>query len=197
MENFEDLDEELEIKNIPWEEKERIGFLKGIYLTIKEVLFKPADFFGKIKLGKMRNAGLYALIIIGFFCLVNLLWVIGRVELNHPMIILILLLPFISLIIFLLLKIGLLHLGLSLFSSNKSGFSETFKVVTYSESVLVFSVVPIIGGIVSSIWGLVITIIGLSKAHNITITKALLSTLFSIIVIFIIFSFFVIKGVLK
>lgn len=197
MENFEDvLEEEEEIKNIPWEERERIGFFKGIYLTIKEALFKPDEFFGEIKPGNIKNATLYALIIAGFFYFVNLLWISQQIEFNHPMIFLILLLPFASLILFFLLEVGLLHLGLLLFSSNKFGFSATFKVAAYSESVLVFSVVPIIGGIVSSIWGLLITIIGLSKAHNITIRKALFSTLFSIIASLLIVSiFFVIKEV--
>ncbi|MEW6006947.1 MAG: YIP1 family protein [bacterium] len=181
MEDFEEILEDEEpkegIKNIPWEEREKIGFFNALYMTIKDAIFKPGDFFRKIKPGSIKNAGLYALIIAIIVYLVNLSWIAKRIELNY-----ILLIPLISLAFFFILETGLLHLGLLLLSPNKAGFTTTFKVVAYSESVLVFSIVPIIGGVISSIWGLVITIIGLSKAHNITIKKALFSVLFSIVV---------------
>ncbi len=197
MENFEEILEDdepkKEINNIPWEEREKIGFLKGVYLTIKESLFKPNEFFPKIKPGSIKSAAVYALIIAVFIYFVNLFWISWKIELNY-----IILIPLVSLIFFFALETGLLHLGLLLLASNKSGFSATFKVVAYSESVLVFSTVPIIGGIVSSIWGLTITAIGLSKAHNITMRKALFSVIFSIIItsiIIFISAFFAIKEV--
>ncbi|MEW6481405.1 MAG: YIP1 family protein [bacterium] len=174
---LEDEEPKEEIKNIPWEEREKIGFFNALYMTIKDAIFKPGDFFGKIKPGSIKNAAIYVVIIASIIYFLNLLWISKKIELNY-----ILLIPFVSLIFFFCLETGLLHLGLLLLSSNKSGFTTTFKVVAYSESVLMFSALPIIGGIISSIWGLVITIIGLSKAHNITIKKALFSVLFSIVV---------------
>jgi len=196
MENLEDILEESEgeeIKNIPWEERGEIGILKGIYLTIKGALFKPRDFFSKIKPGGIKNAGLYALIIALFCYFLNLIWIGQKIPLNH-----LLFIPLISLIFFFLLETALLHTGIAIFSPNKYPFSTTFKVCAYSESVLVFSVVPIVGGIVSSIWGLVITVIGLSRAHNIPVKKALLSAIFSIIITAIIVfipGIFYLKGV--
>ncbi|MEW6102332.1 MAG: YIP1 family protein [bacterium] len=180
MESLEEILEDEpkeEIKNIPWEEREEIGFFKALYMTIKNAIFKPGEFFSKIKPGSIKNASVYVVIIVGIVYFLNLFWISRKIELSY-----IVLIPLVSLIFFFILETGLLHLGLLLLSSNRAGFTSTFKVVAYSESVLMFSIVPIIGGIISSIWGCVITIIGLSKAHNITMRKALFSVIFSIII---------------
>jgi hypothetical protein len=61
---------------------------------------------------------------------------------------------------------GITHLCLSLFKGTSKSYEATYRVVAYSYSAWIFSVIPCIGGMVAAIWALVCTIIGLSKVHQ-------------------------------
>jgi hypothetical protein len=80
------------------------------------------------------------------------------------------------------------HLFLLLVKGADHEFEGTFRVVSYSQSAQIVSLIPILGGWVSGIWQLVIQIIGLKEIHETTYLKVILAFLIpvSIFVLFVI-----------
>ena len=65
----------------------------------------------------------------------------------------------------------------------KQPFETTFRTYCYVQgAAYVFQVVPVCGALVGGIWALVCTCIGLSKAHDITIGRAVMAVLLPMIV---------------
>jgi hypothetical protein len=61
---------------------------------------------------------------------------------------------------------GITHLCLSLFKGTSKSYEATYRVITYSYSAWIFSILPCIGGILAYVWALFCTIVGLSKVHG-------------------------------
>jgi hypothetical protein len=59
----------------PWEDQENLGFVQGIYQTIRQSLFSPKDFFGGLpRHGGLLNPLFYALIVGTVGSMVGYLW---------------------------------------------------------------------------------------------------------------------------
>ena len=67
------------------------------------------------------------------------------------------------------------HLVLTLMDSAKAGFSGTFRVVIYALSPMLFMAIPIFGDFIAFVWNMVMSIIGLSRVHRISNSRAMLS----------------------
>ncbi len=184
----------------PWEDREAIGFLKALFRTLKETLFSPTVFFGKMRVtGGFSDPLLYALIVGMGGLMAFYVWDIllhtsvqnfmtpelraaseGNMLRGQGMTFMAVLMPFL-LIIWLFAVSGLLHLFLQLVRGAKTGFEATFRVVSYSISPFVFLLIPFCGMPMTSLWGLVLTIIGLKEAHGISGGKAAVAVLFPFI----------------
>ena len=187
----------------PWEDMGNLGVITAFFRTIKEVLFSPTLFFQKMPVGKgIQNPLLYG-VIIGFLGgLFTLLWqytfssIFGRINIFFTSYILIyaFFLPLL-IAIGLFIVSGILHLSLMVVGGGRKGFEATFRVVAYTNSTGVFSIVPLLGGFIAGIYNIVLWIIGLRESHRISTGKATLAVflpvivaiVFSIIVFFMIF----------
>jgi hypothetical protein len=91
----------------------------------------------------------------------------------------------IALMISLSLLSAIQHVCLLLVGSGKNGFETTFRVNAYAQGAVGWvAIIPLIGQLVSFVWAVVVTTIGLSKAHETTIGKALFASLMPVAILF-------------
>jgi hypothetical protein len=78
---------------------------------------------------------------------------------------------------------GILHLCLMLFGGANKPFETTFRVVCFSSgAAYLFSIIPFCGGYITPIYNIVLECIGISRAHETTMGKAVLAVLLPLIV---------------
>lgn len=175
----------------PWEERQRYGVLTALYLTLRDVLFSPAVFFGRMPpraglwqpllfaivvgvisaffawmwslagsslqvlmqedMGRLLGGPLYS----GLFWLFSPLWIFMLV----------------------LLRAGIVHLGLLLLGDGKLGFEATLRAVAYSDAVWILVLVPFCGHLAAVVWGTFLAILGLQRLHQCDVWRASLAVL--------------------
>ena len=164
----------------PWEDMSNLGFFIAFFRTIKEVLFSPSLFFRKMPVDMGILNPLFFGVIIGFVGGLFTLWwqyafsgLIGAINLFFTSSILFyaFFLPFL-IALGLFVASGIFHILLMLVGGNKRGFEATFRVVAYSNSTQVFSVLPVLGGLIAIIYNLILWTIGFRESHQISTAKA-------------------------
>jgi hypothetical protein len=170
------------ITKTPGSEKtENENMLKGIYHSVKSLLFSPKNFFSRMKFGiGIGESFLFGLLIGSIGTMLGWFWqflifsgnkaypgsdLSDLILSNISFYIVLILCPF-----FVTIKMffigGILHVSLLILRQVKSGFEGTFRVVAYSQASQIFSIIPFIGGIIGFIWQLIILLIGLKGVHR-------------------------------
>lgn len=179
---------------IPWERLDAYGFLPGLFLTLKKILFSPVEFFSAMPEGRPKGKALvFNLLISEFLLVLDFLWSLfglraqfgGTGEPNTlgtaasspglGLLIALLLVP-LAIACGIYLDAWITHLLLLLFRSAKKGFNETFRVMCYSAAPTVLSAIPVAGQILSPVilvWYMTLQAIGLKKAHDAAYTQTL------------------------
>jgi len=188
-----------------WENRSELGLWQAIYQTIKAVLFSPDDFFRKLKYtGGMREPLAFGLLTGSIGAMFGLFWqflmiaggwlpiadvITGQFAFGLIFLVSIVFIP-IAIVMAMYISSGIWHLFLLLLKGADHGFEGTFRVVSYSQSAQIVSLIPFLGGWVSGIWQLVIQIIGLKEIHETTYLRVILAFLIpvSVVVFLIIFA---------
>jgi hypothetical protein len=164
----------------PWERRERFGFLNGLYLTIKDVLLTPRNFFHRMPSQMGLAQPLYFALVIGvvaaFFS-----WMWSLAGSSLEMLFTddlgdVLQGPISNFMIFLFSPVivaiqvfiwaAIIHVVLMLVGGDKLGFEATFRVVAYGEAAAILAIVPGCGTFFGVLWSLFITIVGLYSIHE-------------------------------
>jgi len=164
----------------PWERRERFGFLNGLYLTVKDVLVAPRQFFHRMptQVGLVPPL-LFAIVIGVFAAFFDWMWSLAGSSLEMffaedleevvkgpvAMFLHFVFSP-VTIIIAVFLEAALLHLFLMLFGGNKLGFEATFRVAAYGQAAGILALVPFCGTPLGILWSLLVTIIGLYSIHD-------------------------------
>jgi hypothetical protein len=173
-----------------WEQRQRLGVVKALFETWKEVLLQPGTAFSRMRTtggftGPLLFTAIMAVIWAVFMLIYHFVFTgsfgamaaassradsstmaalgVGTSALTI-ILIFIIAVPLILAMNF--VNAGITHFCLSLFKGTSKSYEATYRVVAYSYSAWIFSVIPCIGGIVAGIWALVCTIVGLSKVHR-------------------------------
>jgi len=178
---------------VPWEERDRIGFLTALFATIRLSLLEPTRFFSQLHPrggtppppgGSVASPILYAILVGVPGALAGIFWQSVAASLGlftggdagealftvSTSIIAAALSP-ILIPIALLLTTAVIHLFLLLFGGAREGFLASFRVLCYASAPELLQLIPICG-IVSGIWWIVITGIGLQVVHRTTSPRA-------------------------
>ncbi len=184
---------------LPWEHRHERDFFSAFIETLQMVLLRPADAFTVMKTeGGLGEPLIYGLIGGCVGGLVSFLFSFGLhsfglfagqrnafyslAGLGVGSMAFIILLP-IFMIVGLFIGAGILHLCLMIVGGARKPFETTFRVLAFSQgSTGPLQMIPFCGGIVAGIWALVANCIGLSRAHEIDIGKAVLAVLLPLIV---------------
>jgi hypothetical protein len=175
----------------PWERRDRFGFLNALYLTIKDVLLAPGQFFHRMpsQVG-MAQPLLFAVVLGVAATFFAWMWSLAGSSLQ-------LLMaedlgdalsgPWWSFVLFIfspvivgvgvLVKAGLVHVVLMLLGGDKLGFEATVRVSAYSEAASILALLPFCGNILGLVWGLVVLIIGLYSIHETDPWRAVVAVL--------------------
>lgn len=164
----------------PWERRERFGFLNGLYLSIKDVLTAPRQFFHRMptKVGLVPPL-LFAIVVGVIATFFDWMWSLAGSSLEMffaedikevvrgpvAMFIHFVTSP-VSVAITVFFEAAVMHLCLMLFGGNKLGFEATFRVVAYGQATAIFSLIPFCGSPLGALWGLLVVIIGLYSIHD-------------------------------
>ena len=183
---------------LPWDRRQELGFFPAFFETLKLVLLNPTVAFTNMKSeGGLAEPLIYALIggSCGFLCyfLFSIMMssfgvmsdrnaLAGIMGLGVGTFFILIFIP-VFLTIGLFIGSAILHLCLTLVGGAKRTFETTFRVVCFcAGSAYPLMIVPICGGFISGIWHIVIECIGLSRAHETTIGKAVLAVFLPILV---------------
>ena len=181
----------------PWEDRKAVGFVNGLFRTVKDTLFRPSEFFRTMPVaGGLTDPLLFALIIgmagLMFFNFWDVLLHDSMQSFMSPELraasernvfhgrgapFAAVMTPF-FLILWLFIVSGLLHLFLLMVRGAKAGYEATFRVVGYGVSPFVFLVIPACGMPITALWVMTIAVIGLKEAHETSGGKAAFAVLF-------------------
>lgn len=162
---------------IPWENRKELGVIKAFWRTVKQVLFKPSEFFSNLELKDWYSSPLYFWLICYFgISIVQTIFEIlfGKKGFGEIFITLIISLVFSPVFIF--IGAGIVHLGVLIFR-GAGGFRGTFNVLAYTSAAYLFSIIPFVGPLIGLIWGIIVAVIGFKKIHNFSTTRAILAYL--------------------
>ncbi len=178
----------------PWEDEERIGFFRGLFLTLRQSIFQPTNFFRRIPLhGGYKFPFLYALVIYSMSIVgayfATAITDSGTMPMGtHGMLFagpgigsLIYVLLVVSLEIF--IKPIVLFFCLQVLGVRNSSLEATFRISCYSSGPGLFNILPFYGSMVAGIWEFIILVIGLREGFNIGTGRAILAILAPLIVI--------------
>ena len=186
----------------PWEDTSRPIFERW-WATVRGVLFAPTEFFASMRQEAGIGAPLVFAIIGGWIgavfsqfysMILNMVTsaatagsgeeAIGAVIGSGGLFVCALVLGPVAVVIGSFIGAGILHLCLMIVGGANRPFETTFRVLTYaSGATSLFGVVPLCGGAVAGIWALVAEVIGLSRAHQIGVGRAVIAVLIPIVVI--------------
>jgi hypothetical protein len=189
-----------EPSGIPWEERDRLGFVPALLGTLRGCLFDPDGFFRSMPKRQNVGAALFYAILLGWIgALGGLVWDLAFEDSKRQMlealgfpqmekflqgpkqaaayIATAILLP-IGIAIGIFIISAILHAALWILGGANEGFATTLRTHCYaSGSTSLFQWIPLCGGLVGLIWWLVIQIYGLSRSHEISGGKAALAVL--------------------
>lgn len=177
-------------RGIPWDDRDRLGFVGALVETIRQVLLEPTAFFRAMPVAGGLGGPLGFGLIVGYLGLaVQAMYefvfnsVAGRMlggfgrssELQRISemigsgfgLVLTLLLGPILLLLGLFLGAGITHLCLMLLGGARRGFEATFRVSCFVQAAAVFSVLPFCGALIHVVYQVVLAVIGLAETHQI------------------------------
>jgi hypothetical protein len=180
---------------LPWENREQLGFVNGLWETILMVLTKPNDAFGVMRReGNFLDPLLYAVLLGTFgsvvaFIYQGVLQSVGLVSsgsgdglaalagFGATSILMLVLMPVI-LLLGLFVGSAITHLCLMLVGGANQSYETTLRVMSYSSgSASVLQVIPLCGGIISALYTIVLNCIGLARAHQTDTWRAVVAVL--------------------
>jgi hypothetical protein len=189
---------------IPWQDRDRLGFITALVETTRGVLTAPGEFFARLPAsGGMGSAILYG-VIVGWLGLIAAAFyqalfntLVGpralpfaeRTNLGP-------LLTFtegwgsfliqavfggVFVVIGMFIAAGIFHLLLLLLGGARRDFEATLQVVAYSHATSLLALLPFCGGLIGGVWALVLCILGLARVHQIGHGKAAAAVLLPVV----------------
>lgn len=178
---------------VPWEERDRIGFLAALFATVRLSLFEPTHFFSRLHPqgavppppgGPIGSPILYAILVGVPGAIASIFWQFvvsslglfsggdaGEALFTVGTSVIAAALSPILIPLALLITTAIIHVVLLLFGGAKEGFLASFRVLCYSSAPELFQIIPLCG-ILSGVWWVVIAGIGLKVVHRTTFPRA-------------------------
>ncbi len=185
--------EKTSASGVPWENLQVHGPVRGLLLTIQQVMLSPARLFGGITpKGSLVLPLIFYLLLTMFQLGLELAWLqslhkmVG--EQGHAVTQALPMLGVDNLPRLLLLGpailalrqffvAGFIHLMLLLVAPKQASFAISYKVTAYAMAPLILSLVPLYGTTIGGLWSLAAILIGCRYAHRLNWGKAMLAVI--------------------
>lgn len=174
----------------PWEDIASLGFFTAFFRTAQEVFNTPDIFFRRMPVNHgILNPLLYGIIAGYIGALITSFWqyafsgMFGG-GLNFSAVSSVIFHAFIlPILIIIILFVGsiIIHISVMIFG-GKRGFEATFRVLSFSNSIQLVSVVPLFGALYALIFYPVLIVVGLKETHRITMGRSALAVFVSLII---------------
>ena len=190
---------------LPWEERDRLGFLDALIETVKLLVTAPGDAFSRLRPdGDLIWPLIFGLIFswIGQFfgqiwnvifggAMQSMMGGLGDLEglaafgagsIVQTIFILVLWPIFYAIIMF--IAAGIYHLCLMLVGGVEQsplGFEGTLKVLCYSQVATLANIVPILGFLIVLVASVILTVVGFTEVHKTSQGKALIAVLIPLV----------------
>jgi len=180
---------------IPWEDRKNISFIKTIFWNFKELFFNPKNFFNNIKANKSWKAIIiWILMICLIISIFSFLWndILGislnfllfdeRKNLNN--------INYLSLFLkilnylFEIFFISSVLFFIIYLLKKKLKFEEIFKIIGYSYSANVLTILPFIGSFFGYLYFIILSIIGIKYKGNLNYATAFFIIICAIMLLF-------------
>ncbi|UCC48254.1 MAG: YIP1 family protein [Gemmatimonadota bacterium] len=165
----------------PWEAKRAYGFWNALWLTWRDSVFRPVQFFR----GLSPRTGLgpalgYAVLLAVVALVFNLYWALiegtlatGQDEgalalgLGSFVMLIVWLVFVIPLYVGLLFAlVALLHVSFVIVGAGRRGFEATFRAVAYASGPAAFAIFPFFGPLLGTVWGTVLLFIAVREVQR-------------------------------
>jgi len=174
----------------PWEDMASLGFFTAFFRTAQEVFSTPDIFFRRMPVNHgILNPLLYGIIAGYIGALITSFWqyafsgMFGG-GLNFvavsPVIFHAFILPILIIIVLFVGSI-IIHISVMMFG-GKGGFEATFRVLSFSNTIQLVSIIPLFGALFTLIYYPVLIIVGLKETHRITMGRSALAVFVSLII---------------
>jgi len=193
---------------VAWESWRKLGFFSALWITWKDSVFRPVEFFRKMApKGGIGPALAYAVLItiVGMFF--SLYWssveaALGGtgdegllVTLVGSLVTLLFMMAFVIPLYVgaLFVMVAIVHVGFMIVGAGRRGYEATFRAVAYASSPGAFAIFPFFGPYLSMVWGMVLLYIGVREAQRTTNARATLGFLMPLLAFLV---FVIILGIL-
>lgn len=186
---------------LPWEERDRLGFVDALVETVKLIASAPSDAFSRLRAdGDLIWPLVFGLIFSWIGQLFTQVWnllfgealrsmMTGFGDLEQfaavgatsfvQLVVTLVIWPVIF-VILMFISAGIFHLCLMLVGAtdgSPTGFEGTLKVLAYSQIANLAAIVPILGGLIATLVSLVLLVLGFAAVHRTTQGKALVAVI--------------------
>lgn len=173
----------------PWEARREFGFWNALWLTWRDSVFRPIQFFRRLPpRGGLGPALGYSVLLALIAVLFNLYW--GLIEgtlatgqgegalalgLGSIVMLIVWLLFVIPLYLGgLFASVALLHVSFVIVGAARRGFEATFRAVAYASGPAAFAIFPFFGPLFGIVWGSVLVFIAVREVQRTTNGRAAL-----------------------
>jgi predicted Zn finger-like uncharacterized protein len=186
-------------RGAPWENRALLGVWSSIFATLKAVLFSPETFFHSLGIrGGIREPFAFGLLMGSATTMFSLFWKFlvlsgGLMAVDLPLfghstawlvfLILLVFVPvFVTVSMFTFASI--LHLMLLLVRGGGNGFEASFRVIAYSQTAQIWTMIPFLGMWIGFIWQFIVQVIGLREIHQTSYLRVIAAFLIPVILFF-------------
>lgn len=176
----------------PWPPTPERGIATSFVATWRESLFETVRFYRKMPIDGLWSGALYY-VLVGIIAAGARLfwgnifditgvsrslsrWSSGEVPTSAERLVDFLLSP-VWLLVTLFAVAAVIHLVVIMLVPDRKPFTATTRVLAFSYSPLLFTVVPFVGSIIGGVWSLVLAVVGLREVHQTTTGRAIAAIL--------------------
>jgi hypothetical protein len=182
---------------LPWEEREKRGFLQSLFDTMGLFVSRPAEAWARTReRGDFTSPLLFGTVVSWFsLALQKILSAAIAIPLlpgvfgrrlgsmgglgGFGLVLHVILLPF-FIVIGLFIAAAILHfccLIVGALAGSQSGFEGSYRAMAYSQVSSLAAIVPVVGPFVAIVWWIVLAVMGVQRLHRTTQGKAVAAVL--------------------
>ncbi len=191
---------------IPWEDRDRLGFLNAFVENAKLFITAPSEAWARTpKQGDLGSPILWVVVVAPLMAVIDSLWSflfsgvvmallpeelsptsfgLSTVASIFRLFFAVIMAPFFA-VIGLFIGAGIIHLclmALQALDNSEGGFESTVRALAYANVASVARLVPVLGWLLFIPWVLYLTIEGLAQLHGTTKSRALAAVLIPFVV---------------